>query len=212
MNTKALKVFFIYTIVLALFVIISIFALYILKSRAVYLFAIKLYGLFEFSLLAYFLYYLFKNIKAKRVVLFSILPFTIFSLISYFFSQNKNFSNYPSLIEFLIFIIFIIYYFYEKMNTDFEFPLYQSISFWICMGLFIFFTGNFFFILFINSSKDKHFLSQMSVVYSIVTICKNIILCIAFVANERIENYSEKDFQIPNELDLDSFTPNHNLN
>ncbi|CAN5741726.1 hypothetical protein BH11BAC4_BH11BAC4_15940 [soil metagenome] len=126
-------------------------------------------------------------------------------------STSTNYNNYPSLIEFLIFIIFIIYFFYEKMNTVVEYPLYQSISFWICMGLFIYFTGNFFFFLFINSSKDKQFLNQMRVIYGVVTICKNIMLCVAFFAEERIDQ-EENAFQIPNEIDLDSFNPKTNLN
>lgn len=97
------------------------------------------------------------------------------------------------------------------MNTVVEYPLYQSISFWICVGLFIYFTGNFFFFLFITSSKDKQFIEQMKIIYGIVTICKNIVLCIALLSSEKIESQDDI-LHIPNDLDLDSFHPKTALN
>lgn len=181
-------------------------------SKSTYFFAIKLYGIFEYCLFATFLYNLYQNSIAKKIIIFSIIPFVLISIVNYTLSSKSNFSNYPSIIEFLAFIIFIIYFFYEKMNTIVEYPLYQSISFWICMGLFIYFTGNFFFFLFINSSQDKQFISQMRVIYSILTISKNVILCIAFFTDEKIEPAINSEFNFPNEIDLDSFTPKNNLN
>ncbi len=211
MNTKALKVFFVYTIVLAFFVLFSILELFVFKSKSAYLFTIKLYGLVEYCLFATFLYQLYQSTLAKKIIIFSIIPFVIISIVNYYISLGSNFSNYPLLIEFLAFIVFIIYFFYEKMNTVVEYPLYQSISFWISMGLFIYFTGNFFFFLFINSSKDKDFMTQMRTIYSLVTITKNIILCVAFFATEKIET-QEDILHIPSELDLDSFNPKTTLN
>lgn len=212
LNTKALKVFFIYSIILAFFVLMGLIGLYIFKSKPLYFFIVKLYNTSEYCLFATFLYYLFKNNLAKKIVIFSIIPFVVISIISFFFYSKSGFSNYPSIIEFLAFIIFIIYFFYEKMNTIVEYPLYQSISFWICVGLFIYFTGNFFFFLFITSSKDKQFIDQMRLIYGIVTICKNIVICFAFLSNEKIETEGGDELHIPNEIDLDRFTPNNNLN
>jgi hypothetical protein len=51
----------------------------------------------------------------------------------------------------------------------------------------------------------------MRIVYSIVTISKNILLSLAFLANEQVES-TEDSFNIPNELNLDSFNPKNNLN
>ena len=212
MNTKALKVFFVYSILLALFVIFATTALYVFESKPNYLLLVKLYNTSEYCLFATFLFYLLNNKLVKKIVIYSIIPFVIISLINLVISSKSNFSNYPSLIEFLAFIIFLIYFFYERMNVVVEYPLYQSISFWICVGLFIYFTGNFFFFLFITSSKDKHFLEQMRMIYAIVTICKNIVLCIAFSSNEKIEEPNDKSLFIPNELDLDSFPSKNNLN
>ena len=58
---------------------------------------------------------------------------------------------------------------------------------------------------------DKDFMTQMRTIYSLVTITKNIILCVAFFATEKIET-QEDILHIPSELDLDSFNPKTTLN
>ncbi len=210
MNTRGLKVFFIYTILLSLFVLLNIIAINILKSKPLYFNVIRVYTIVEYVLFAIFLNQLYKNKLAKKIVLYSIIPFVIFCILNYM-SNGSKFSSYPLLTEFLAFIVFIIYFFYEKMKTEVVNPLYQSITFWICVGLFLYFTGNFFYLLFIDSTTDKIVLQQLRTIYSIVTISKNILLSLAFLAHEQIES-NEESFNIPNELNLDSFNPKNNLN
>jgi len=184
--------------------------LYVVKSKVSYFYVLRIYAILEYSLFAIFLYNCYKSHIAKKIIVYSIIPFFLISIIDYFVSKS-SYSNYPSLFEFLLFIVFLIFFFYEKMNTIVSYPIYQSITFWICVGLFLYFSGNFFFFLFNTSSNDKNFTHQMRIVYSIVTISKNILLSLAFLAHEQIES-NEESFNIPNELNLDSFNPKNNLN
>ena len=139
------------------------------------------------------------------------MPFTIYSIYNLLNAAKTNtFNNNALIIEFLIFIIFIIYFFYEKMKTVVLYPLYQTITFWICVGFFLYFTGNFFFFLFIKSTSDQHIKMQMKFIYNIVTISKNIFLGFAFFANEVVES-KDDNLEIPDNLDLDSFS-NKNFN
>ena len=133
---------------------------------------------------------------------FLILPFTIFCAYRFFDIKIAGFDSTTFIVEFVIFIFVILYYFYEKINIVTQYHLYKSISFWICVGIFIYFTGNFFFLLFIKSGKDAKFIKQMKIVYSIVTISKNLILCLAWLAHERIETDSDI-LTIPDEMQLD---------
>jgi hypothetical protein len=204
LNSKALKVFFIYTIILAVFVVLSISTIYILKSVKIYYYILKLYAVVEYCLFAQFLFNIYTNTLAKKIILYSTIPFILYCVIN-FVVDKSSFSNTPSLIEFIAFIIFIIYFFYEKMKTVVQFPVYQSITFWICVGLFLYFTGNFFFFLFINSSTDPIFIAQMKNIYFFVTISKNILLSVAFFANENPEKTND-EIRLPNELYLDDFT------
>ena len=92
-------------------------------------------------------------------------------------------------------------------------PIYQTINFWICVGLFVYFTGSFFFLLLLSNvdKMNTALKNEMKIIYCVVTIVKNFILGLALLTNEDKTN-EFKEFQIPNELDFDSFTPNKNLN
>ena len=103
----------------------------------------------------------------------------------------------------------IIYFFYDRMKTVVSYPLYQTITFWIAVGLFLYFTGNFFFLLFKKTSSDPNLKKQMRIIYTLVTVAKNIILSSAFFANEITENQGE-EFGIPSSLDLDNFPFDNN--
>ncbi|MEO6488802.1 MAG: hypothetical protein ABIO04_02585, partial [Ferruginibacter sp.] len=119
----------------------------------------------------------------------------------------------PTLAEFLIFIIFLIFFFFEKMQHNFLVPIYQTINFWICVGLFVYFTGNFFFILLVESSKstDPQLKNELVIIYSVVTIVKNLILGLSLYNNNENVRHSD-NFIVPTDLNLDTFTPNNNLN
>jgi hypothetical protein len=160
----------------------------------------------------FFFALLFKNTIVKKVILISILPFLIYCFFNYFESDSKLFNNYPAIIEFFVFILILVYYFFEKMRVISRIPIYQSISFWLCVGLFFYFSGSFFFLLLVNTSKNIAFILQMKIVYSIVTIIKDIILSLAWFAHEHIETNADI-IKFPNGLGLDDdlpFTkPNH---
>ena len=92
------------------------------------------------------------------------------------------------------------------------YPLYKSISFWICVGLFIYFTGNLFYLLFVESVKDSKLINLMKIIYATVSISKDIILALAWFAHERIETDADK-IKFPDGLGLDDdlpfLKPNH---
>lgn len=82
------------------------------------------------------------------------------------------------------------------------YPLYQSITFWICVGLLLYFAGSFFFFLFIKSSVDK---VLMNSIYALVVIVKNILLCISLFASEKADD-EDNALHIPKDLDLDELS------
>ena len=81
-------------------------------------------------------------------------------------------------------------------------PHFKSISFWLCVGLFIYFTGNLFFLLLLPSTTAKEILKQMFLIYTFVTITKNIILASAWFANEKIQTDADI-IQLPENMKLD---------
>ena len=179
--------------------------LYILNfehSRPAYLFILRIYIAIEYGILIFYFSILFQNKFLKIVILFSIIPFWGYCIYNFFVSEHDTFNNYPALLEFAVFILIIIFYFYEKMKIVSSIPLLKSISFWLSVGLFIYFTGNLFFLLFITSTKDKDILNQMFIIYSCVTITKNLILASAWFAKEKIQTDADI-IQLPQNMKLD---------
>ena len=202
MGPKYLKVFFVYTILLAFFSTATLYILNFEHSRSAYLFILRIYIAIEYGILVFYFSILFQNKFLKIIILFSIIPFWGYCIYNFFVSEHDTFNNYPALLEFAVFILIIIFYFYEKMKIVSSIPLLKSISFWLSVGLFIYFTGNLFFLLFITSTKDKDILNQMFIIYSCVTITKNIILAAAWFANEKLQTDADI-IQLPENMKLD---------
>ena len=208
MNTKGLKVFFIYTTLLAFSSISSLVLLYVFKVKYLYILIVKVYTIIEYCLLVIMLSHFFKNKRISKWAYFSIVPYTIIAVTNSI--QSKfNFSNFPLLVEFLILIVLLIYFFYEKMNLMEGIFIYQSISFWICVALFFYFCGNFFFLLFTTYNSNRNFTIQLQMVYTFVTITKNILLSISLFFNEANNTTPSNPF--PEDIDLDAITPNKNV-
>ena len=201
-ESNYLKAFFIYCILLGIFSSASIYVLKFQNSKSIYLFLVTLYVAFEYAILVSFFSLFFHNKTFKKIILFSIIPFWSYCIYNFFVSAQNTFNNYPALVEFSVFIIILLYYFYEKMTVVSNIPLFKSISFWICVGLFIYFTGNLFFLLFIWSTSDKGLLKEMFIIYSLVTIAKNIILASAWFAKEKVTTDADI-IRLPENMKLD---------
>lgn len=193
-----------YSIGIAFLIILSSIAVKF-EYRVIYLSIVKIYTLFEYITLSYYLYYLITNHVVRKAIRYSILPFCLYATFSFFQSGITNFNSSPLIVEFILLLIFIIFYFYEKIKTVTNYPLSNAISFWVCVGFFIYFAGNFFFLISINLTPNKEMAIQLQLIYSLVTITKNIILSLALFANEPTENVEE--LRIPDDLNLDEFTP-----
>jgi hypothetical protein len=113
---------------------------------------------------------------------------------------------FPLISEYLILLVFIIYFFFEVLQETVVEPIYHKAIFWISVAFIINFSGNFFLLLYsIKNFDNEMFRNTFTIIYSSVTILKNILLCISVTVKEsRQDNISPPD-QI--DIDLDSFHP-----
>ena len=207
-----IRVFFLYTFVLALSICISIYLKFYLKDGSSRLILNRIFLVLEFIFLSIFYNYSITN-KYKMWIFFpSTIIFIILSIQDYLVSFSSNFSFIPLVIECLFFLLVIVYFFYEKIQHSISTPIYTSPVFWISVGFLIYFSGNFFLFLFSNSMyKDENFKTQYTLIYSIVTIFKNIFLCTAVITNKDLVNQQQMEAK-PIDIDLGTFNPyNKNL-
>lgn len=68
-------------------------------------------------------------------------------------------------------------------------PIYQRIVFWVSVAFIINFSGNFFlFIYSKNSFNDETFQKLYTIIYTSVTVLKNILLCIGVARKDKNED------------------------
>jgi hypothetical protein len=201
-----------YTSTIALLIIIGLITRYGFESFETYYIVTRFYNVIEYSILAYLFYLHIKNKIVKNVLVFSILPFTVFALYDFFTADKPALPFLPLIFEYLILLIFIIYFFFEVLQESVVEPIYHKSIFWISVAFILNFSGNFFLLLSsVNSFDNEVFRDTFTIVYSSVTILKNILLCIAVYTKEnKTENDPFNDIHI--EPELDNYLPFKNQN
>ena len=213
-KAKGLRVFFIYCIFLSIFSVLGSFTLFNQSSKYNYFIVVRLYTIVEYALFSILLSKFIYGLKVKKVLVLSIIPFFTFATLNWFLYKD-TFSEYPLLIEFIFFILAIIYFFYEKMKSSSLLPIYNSIHFWICVGLFVYFTGNFFYILLVEYSTQAsaEVKNQLKLIYSVVTITKNLLLGLSLLASEKtVIEENETMMNFSNEYDSEKIILQNNSN
>lgn len=210
LKTKERKVFFLYTILVAILVIVGFCLLYIFRSRENYILVVRVYNVIEYSVLAYFFSLHIKSTYFKKGLFISVFGYFIFCVYSFINAKASEMPFVPASVEHIILLVIIIYYFFEVMQEVGIEPIYQKAIFWISVAFIINSAGNFFLFLYSkNSFNDDLFQKQYTMIYTTVTVLKNLLLCISIFIKESVLARPEK---ISFDIDLDSIHPIKNQN
>ncbi len=213
LNTSELKVFFAYTISQTIFSFFCFKYAFLDSSFDKYLATLNLHLIAEFVLMSIFFIGLIEENKVKKIIITIIPLFLIYNIFAVYLNYQPIFRSQPTLFEFLFFMGLIIYYFFEKLIKSDQILIYKNIYFWISVGLFFYFSGNFFYMLLVEyspgmSAEGK---SQLKIIYSAVTISKNLILGLSFLASVNPTKKND-DNLLPQDLDLDTIKTNSSIN
>ncbi len=82
-------------------------------------------------------------------------------------------------------------------------PIYQKAIFWISVAFIINSSGNFFLFLYVQFNHEVNIFKtpQYTIIYTTVTILKNLLLCISILIKEKKENLPSNSLF---DIDLDS--------
>ena len=137
-NSKEIKVFFVYKTVAVLLLAFSVITNYKYSNIVVSISVVV-----EFIFLSIMYSYTIRSLLVKKLIISSIFIFVVY-WIYYDFSkitlQEFAFDFLNSAIESFFFTVVIIYYFYEIMRFNFTTPLFQLPSFWISVAFLLFFS------------------------------------------------------------------------
>lgn len=200
--TRDRKVFFLYTFLVTLFILTGILVKEVFHSKTGIYSVSRIYDIMEFSFLSFYFSLHIQNKWLKKVLPFTIIPFSLFCIYDFITMKTPSFAFIPLVIECLFFLFIIVYIFYEKMQFSIVEPIFVTSLFWIAVGFIVYCSGNFFLFLYSkNSYVDSTFKIQYSIIYSTVTILKNILLCIG-VSRKMEKQNDSSNFPNNNEPDF----------
>lgn len=187
-RSNSLKVFFIYIISYAILIGLQLLLRYLIIDKNIYFISIRVQLALEFCLLVYFFQLNFKNNLVRKIA-FIIAPlFLIYSVYDYIKSSKTKFGADQAIVECLFMLLILIYFFFEKIKYEVKTPLYEFKVFWIAVAFFIFFSGNFFLLIYSKTMiNDPSFREQYIYIYSTFNIIKNGLLCVAIIIKNNIE-------------------------
>ena len=199
---------FLFTLITAFLLLLLVIFRYIHPSRAIYFSIVRIHNVIEFSLIGFIYSYFIKSKVVKKIIAVAIILFFILCLYDYISSKVPSLAFIPLLTESLFFILLNIYFFFEKIKQEANESLFNTFMFWFAVAFLINFSGNF--LLFVyseTSKKDPDFNTNYTIIYSTVTILKNLLLCLAITMKEYPnKNITTNDTFLPNKIPL-MFTP-----
>lgn len=199
-----------YTILISILVIVGFTLLYIYNSPESYYRVVRIYLLLEFSLLVYLFSLYIKKIATKKIGIIILCCFLLFCIYDFYIEKAPGMPFLPASIAHILLLIIIIYFFFETMQEVVPIPIYQKAIFWISVAFIVNSAGNFFLFLYSkNSYNDETFRRQYTIIYTTVTVIKNLLLCISIPIKDSVKDSpSNNNF----EIDLDEFNPIKNPN
>ncbi len=166
-------------------------------------FLMSIFTIVEFTFLFYYLYHILANKKIKAFLLVSTFIFFVVAFINIYknFVQNSlSLDTIPIAVSSIILIIGSIAYFFEQIQTPEVSFIYSKPSFWVVVGIMIYFSGTFFlFLQYENlSDTDK---KTFWIINMFCLILKNIFFSISFILKPENQQISNVDDYYLNKLE-----------
>ena len=190
--------------------IVGFSLLYVFKSPENYFRIVRIYVIIEFSVLVYFFSLYIRNKIAKNILIAILFSFLFYCIFDFYIEKIPSMPFLPISIAHIFLLFIIIYFFFEIMQEVVLEPIYQRAIFWISVAFIINSAGNFFLFLYSrNSFNDEIFKRQYTIIYTTVTVMKNLLLCISILIKETPKSSPSTEIL---DIDLDSFNTIKNSN
>ena len=166
-------------------------------TRKVYYFT---YTFLEYLSFSFILYHIIGGKKIRRLMIISLIFFTIFMTIHLLFTTDKRIDSIPIGVETILILVFIYYYFFNSFQDDDNNKLYKDPGFWFVIGMLVYLGSTFFFNILANN-VDTEFMKKYWHFTFLGDILKNIIFSIGILAySKQIGKSKEKNTIIDNLL------------
>jgi hypothetical protein len=141
----------------------------------------KAYPIFTFFEMLFFSYFFYLEIRkpaSKKTILIVSTIFAVALLIYYYYAYYfrkivPHIDSVPIAIETLLIYLFSFFYFFQELNDNTTFFIYNKSSFWYVLGILIYLSGSFFIYIFANQLSIKE-LERYWIITNISSFSKNL--------------------------------------
>ena len=182
-----------YSFFIFVLIILAVYFVYFAKQKPTYYLVARIDIIIEFAFLTLIFFLKIKSLLVRAICIPSIIAFALLCIYDFQITP-PSIAYLPLLVECLFFIVLITYFFIETINNDEDELFSSKFMFWLSVAFFINFSGNFSLFLYSESIsfKDESYKFNFTIIYSTVTILKNLILCYAISKRETHEIKFEK--------------------
>ena len=170
----------------------DVYSLYLISKKQD---NIVFFNLFNFIETASLLLYFHHLATSRKIKLFIISSFVIFSVVWSFYFLNKGsitFLDVSVIYEYVIVIIFCLLFFFQLLKTPSS-PVFSSRNFWIVTAYMLYISGTFFlFLYFFSLTPEEQ--KEYYIVNYVFLIIKTIFLSVAMTMKQSVPE--RKKFQL----------------
>jgi hypothetical protein len=150
---------------------------------------IRLFTILEYSFCTAFFYKIIGSNKIKNIITIVSPIFFVYSFSDYYFSEKTSFDSIPTGLSALLILFYSSSFLYDKINNPKTSLLYNTQSFWVTVGMMIYFSGTFFLFIF---SQDEFENPEFRLIFDFLlltfSILRNLFFAIAFLLPPEKEN------------------------
>lgn len=176
---------------------------FISNTESVDFFLLSTYTIIEYILLLSYIYLTLRRILLKRLLLVLSIIFIIVAvsnIVQSYKVKSSDLDSIPIAVSSLILIIGSILYFFETIQKPEIGFIYSKPSFWVVVGIMIYFSGTFFlFLQYENLSTEEK--DNFWIINIICFILKNIFFSISFILKPENQQISNVDDYYLNKLE-----------
>lgn len=178
---------FVYYFVLS--VLIEIAASIVKNHLGNNLFILHIFVPIEFIFFAYLFYEYFESRRIKIYIYFAILLLISCAVVNVVFNGFKEHNSLPRSLESIFLILLTLGYFYQYFRDNNEVFVYLQPMFWLCSGVLIYYSIDFFSFMLINQLLKQNFeIAQLSkMIHAFINIIAYVFYALSFKCFQKMK-------------------------
>lgn len=167
--------------------LLNLFVLTNQQLQEYYFIIIRITTLIELCLYSFLFYQIIISVSFRRFIVITTTLCSLYFLYSAWSGKN-GFDSESSAISFLVIMGYCIFYLYERVKDTQDPFFYSSPTFLVIVSIIVYSAGTFFPFIFARYYLDGDiFVTEFDLIHDTLYVIKNIILCFAILAQNKID-------------------------